>query len=72
MGESNFHRLERARCPSARGQASTRFPIKTDSLDQAGGLPPITYLSFKLQRGQLKQPDRRHVQTDADVLGEAG
>lgn len=54
MGESNFHRLERARCPSARGQASTRFPIKTDSLDQAGGPPPHYIFIVQAAEGPIK------------------
>lgn len=54
---------------------STRFPVKNDSLNatqKRGALSPITYLLFKLQRGQLKQLDHCHVQTDAYMLREAG
>lgn len=39
---------------------------------EGGAPPPPTYLLFKLQRGQLKQLDRCHVQTEAGVRGGAG
>lgn len=67
---------EGARRPSAQGRGEPRAHASPSKMTastprrRGGALSPITYLLFKLQRGQLKQLDRCHVQTDACTLRE--